>query len=168
MNPKLDALFNEPEKRYLNADELSVLSQYVSSIPERVKVYRQLRDQEIAIVQPVVDAVQPQFPDVDEATFERCVRNLLLILRYSATAMLMEDAAFVEARLKGWLPEMVKAYGTEAVDQKLLDTLAQRLTQALPPQHMSLLKPGFDQARALIIGSREAVNNVSAPLAGIL
>jgi hypothetical protein len=30
MNPTLNALFDEPEKRYLSADDLNLLSQYVA------------------------------------------------------------------------------------------------------------------------------------------
>lgn len=168
MNPKLDALFNEPEKRYLNADELSVLSQYVSSIPERMKVYRLLRDQEVALLQPVADALQQQMPDASEAVLERSVRSGLLILRYAAMAMLMDDEQFVDNRLQGWLPEIAKAYNTQAVDQKLFEILTQRLAQALPPQQMSLLKPCLAKAQALLSSSRETVNSVSAPLAGVL
>lgn len=168
MNPKLDALFNEPEKRYLNADELSVLSQYVSSIPERMKVYRLLRDQEVTLLQPVADALQQQMPELTEAVLERSVRNGLLILRYAAMAMLMDDEQFVDNRLQGWLPEIAKAYNTQAVDQKLFEFLSQRLAQTLPPQQMSLLKPCLAKAQALLSSNRETVNSVSAPLIGVL
>lgn len=168
MNPKLDALFDEPEKRYLNADELSVLSQYVSSIPERMKAYCLLRDQEIALMQPVADTLQQQMPDASEAILERSVRSGLLILRYAAMAMLMDDETFMDERLQGWLPEMAKAYSTQAIDQKLLELMASRLTQALPPQQMSLLKPALAKAQAILKGSRETVDSISAPLSGVL
>lgn len=168
MNPKLDALFDEPEQRYLNADELSVLSQYVSSIPERMKAYRLLRDQEVALMQPIADALVQQMPEASEAALERSVRNGLLILRYAAMAMLMDDAVFVENRLRGWLPEMVKAYNTQAIDQKLFDLLNQRLAQALPPQQMSLLKPGLEKAQALLKNAKVTVEGMPAPLSGVL
>lgn len=168
MNSKLEALFNEPEKRYLNSDELSSLSQYVSSVPERLNVYRQLRDKEVQLLQPVVDTIQQQMPDVAESTLERSVQNMMLILRYSAMAMLVDDLEFMDKRLQGWLPEMVKAFGTQAINQKLFELLNQKLTQALSPQQLNLLKPNLDRAQALMNSSRETVDSVSAPLAGIL
>ncbi|HEY9763756.1 MAG TPA: hypothetical protein V6D07_14585 [Trichocoleus sp.] len=168
MNPKLDALFDEPEKRYLNADELSVLSQYVSSIPERMKAYRLIRDQEIALMQPVADTLQQQMPNASEALLERSVRNGLLILRYAAMAMLVDDEAFMDQRLQGWLPEMAKAYNTQAIDQKLLEIMISRLSQALPPQQMSLLKPSLAKAQAILKNSRETVESISSPLSGVL
>ena len=52
MTFKLDALFDSPDKQYLDANDLSTLSQYVSSIPERMAVYRTLRDWEQGISRP--------------------------------------------------------------------------------------------------------------------
>lgn len=167
MNPKLDALFQEPEKRYLNAEELSVLSQYVSSIPERMKVYRQLRDQEVALLQPIADALQQQMPEAPEATLEQSIRNGLLTLRYVAMAMLMDDEGFVEERLRGWLPEIVKAYNTQATDQKFFELLNQRLAQMLSPQQMSLLKPGLGKALTLLKNSQATLEDSPPSLTGV-
>lgn len=168
MNPKLNALFDEPEKRYLNAEELGLLSQYVSSLPERMAVYQQLRDQEVSLLQPVVDTLQQQQPDIPQATLERCVQNVLLILRYGALAMLIDDPDFMNKRLSGWLPEMVKAFGMQAVSQKLLEMLQRRISQVLSPQQMELLQPSLKQAITIVAGARETVDSVSSPLAGML
>ncbi|MBD0269676.1 MAG: hypothetical protein ICV77_15455 [Cyanobacteria bacterium Co-bin8] len=127
-----------------------------------MKAYRLLRDQEVALMQPVADSLQQQMPDVPEATLEFSVRSGLLVLRYAAMAMLMDDEVFVEERLRGWLPEMVKAYNTEAVDQKLFEALAQRLSQTLPPQQMSLLKPCLEKAKSLLKSVRDTVESVPA------
>ncbi|WOD40704.1 hypothetical protein [Nodosilinea sp. E11] len=162
MTFKLDALFDSPEKQYLDANDLSLLSQYVSSIPERMTVYRTLRDQEIAIMQPIADALQQQGGHA-EALVERSVRNGLMVLRYVAMAMLLDDDAFVEERLRGWLPEMVKAYDTQAVDQQLFQLLQQQLAKVFSPAQVNLLKPNLEKAQDLILNTRETVT-----LAGLL
>jgi hypothetical protein len=164
MTFKLDALFDAPDKQYLDAADLSVLSQYVSSIPDRMAVYRTLRDQEIAIMQPIADALQQQGGH-PEPLVEHSVRNGLMVLRYAAMAMLIDDATFVENRLQGWLPEMVKAYETQAVDQQLFQLLNQQLGKVFSPPQLNLLKPSLDKAQALMLNSRETVN---ATLAGLL
>ena len=115
MTFKLDALFESPDKRYLDANDLSILSQYVSSIPERVRVYRTVRDQEVTIMQAVADTLQQQ-TNQPEDLVERSIRNGLMVLRYVAMAMLLDDQGFIEERLRGWLPEIVKAYETQAID----------------------------------------------------
>jgi hypothetical protein len=164
MTFKLDTLFDEPDKRYLDASDLGILSQYVSSIPERMAVYRTLRDQEIAIMQPIADALQQQGGH-PEALVERSVRNGLMVLRYVAMAMLLDDDGFVEERLQGWLPEMVKAYETQTVDEQLFHLLNQQLGKVFSPAQINLLKPSLDRAKSLMLNPRETVN---ATLAGLL
>jgi hypothetical protein len=164
MTFKLDALFDAPDKQYLDANDLSILSQYVSSIPDRMAVYRTLRDQEIPIMQPIADALQQQGGH-PEPMVERSVRNGLMVLRYAAMAMLLDDSGFVEERLQGWLPEMVKAYETQTIDQQLFQLLQQQLGKVFSPAQLNLLKPSLEKAQSLMLNQRETVN---ATLAGFL
>jgi hypothetical protein len=156
MTFKLDALFDSPDKRYLDANDLSVLSQYVSSIPERVAVYRTVRDQEVAIMQAVADTLQQQ-TNQPEALVERSIRNGLMVLRYVAMAMLLDDQGFVEERLRGWLPEIVKAYETQALDRQLFQLLEQKLASVLTQPQLRLVKPMLDRAQAIMLDTRETV-----------
>lgn len=172
MTFKLDSLFDNADKPYLDANDLTVLSQYVSSIPERIAVYRILRDQEIAIMQPIADALQQRNP-ASEDKVERSVRHGLMVLRYVAMAMLLDDSAFVEGRLQGWLPEIVKAHETQDLDQQLFQFLDQQLAKVLTPAQINLLKPGLTKARDLLLGtSTPSPAPASAmdldPLAGLL
>jgi hypothetical protein len=43
MNFKLDALFDATDKPYLDDNALGVISQYISSVPDRLKVYGLIR-----------------------------------------------------------------------------------------------------------------------------
>ena len=167
MNPTLNALFDEPEKRYLSADDLNLLSQYVGSLPERITVYRQLRTDEVAVMQPVADALQAQFPNVSEAMLKRALQNGMLALRYAAMAMLMEDPTFVTKRLQTWLPEMVAAYGTGDIDQTLHQLLQKQLAQRLTGEQWALLRPGLSAATALLDPTAPPTES-EAPLAGVL
>ena len=170
MTFKLDSLFESAEKPYLDANDLTLLSQYVSSIPERIAVYRILRDQEIAIMQPIADALQ-QRNQAAEDKVERSVRNGLMVLRYVAMAMLLDDSAFVAGRLQGWLPEIVKAHETQELDQQLFQFLDQQLAKVLTPAQVNLLKPGLTKARDLILGSSAPAPTPAVdldPLAGLL
>jgi hypothetical protein len=164
MTFKLDALFDTPDKKYLDASDLSILSQYVSSIPERMAVYRTLRDQEIAIMQPIADVLQQQGGH-SEPMVERSVRNGLMVLRYVAMAMLLDDDNFVEDRLQGWLPEMVKAYETQTIDQQLFQLLDKQLGKVFSPAQFNLLKPSLEKAQGLMLNTRETI---TATLAGLL
>ena len=151
MNAKLEALFNQPERRYLSTAELNQLSQYANSLPERLKVYRQLRDQEIAIMQPVADALETQLPQAPIETIEQCIKRALMVLRYCAMAMLLDDAALVEQRLQGWRPLRADVYNTQAVDQVLYPLLNQRLTEVFAPPQIHLLRPALECGSSLVV-----------------
>lgn len=167
MNPKLQTLFDEPEKRYLGTEELNLLSQYVGSLPERIKVYRQLRDQELSLMQQVADQLQQSIPEASVELQERAIKTALLVLRYSAMAMLLDDPAFVEQRLEGWLRPILAAYETQSVDTVLHELLNQQLTQLLTTQQMGLLAPSLKQAQDMLLQS-DTDSNDNDPLKSLV
>ncbi|TVP66719.1 MAG: hypothetical protein EA342_11005 [Leptolyngbya sp. LCM1.Bin17] len=156
MTLKLDALFDAPGRPYLDTDDLSVLSQYISSIPDRIVVYRILRDQEVEIMQPIADALQ-QVSSQPEMVVERSVRNGLLVLRYVAMAMLLDDPTYLAGRLQDWMAEIAQAYDTQSLDQQLLQLLQQQLAKVLTPAQCRLLQPGLATAQALMQAGQTVV-----------
>ncbi|NJL84939.1 MAG: hypothetical protein HC886_01490 [Leptolyngbyaceae cyanobacterium SM1_1_3] len=150
MNQQLIALFDQPEKRYLNPKELSSLSQYVASLPERIRVYRLLRDNEVKLMQQAVDSLQAQCSQISEKQLERSTVTGLLILRYCAMAMVLDDATFVKQRLQGWLSAVQLAYETVKVDQDLHEMLRQQLGRQFTAQQLSLLEPALKASQVLL------------------
>ncbi|WP_204139342.1 hypothetical protein [Halomicronema sp. CCY15110] len=154
MNPKLEALFDEPEKGYLQADELNALSQFVSSLPERISFYQRLRNEEVTLMQSVADALQQQFPQESEAKLKRSIQNGILMVRYAAMAMLTDDIDMVTKRLESWLPEIVEAYDTKAIDIALYQLIKTQFAGRFSSTQMALLIPGLDAAERLIAGGQ--------------
>jgi hypothetical protein len=151
MNPKLEALFAEPEKGYLQAADLNVLSQFVSSLPERVNLYRRLRNEEV-VLQPIADTLERRFAQESPDKLKRSIQNGILMLRYLAMAMLTDNASLVTQRLESWLPEIMTAFDTQAIDQAFHQLLREQLAGRFTPQQMALLQPGFDAAQILLAG----------------
>ncbi len=141
MHSQLESLFDEAESRYLKPEELSVLDQYVGSIPTRVEVYRRLRDQEILLMQQVADQLQAEFPQEQTEALERSIKNALLALRYCAMAMLLNDESFVQTRLLEWLSKTVQVYNMQAIDTVLYRSLNHHLQKVLTPQQFNLISP---------------------------
>jgi Phycobilisome protein len=150
MNQILNMLFKEPDKRYLTPQELGQLSQYVSSLPERIKIYRQLREQETKLMQAVVDQLSAQHKSLDMAQLGQSAKQAILILRYSAMAMLSGDQELGARRLADWLPTMVEAYQTQTVDELLYPILHDYLARIFPAPHLALLKPALESAQKLL------------------
>ncbi len=156
MNPKLEALFAEPEKGYLKPEDLNLLSQFVSSLPNRINLYRRLRNEEIALLQPVADALERRFPQESPDKLKRAVQNGMLIVRCVAMAMLTDDAALVTQRLKTWLPELITAFDTLTLDQAMQQLIREQFSGRFTPQEMALLLPGLEAATALLSGQSVA------------
>ncbi|NEQ95628.1 MAG: hypothetical protein F6K30_02655 [Cyanothece sp. SIO2G6] len=156
MHPQIESMFDEAEKRYLKPEELGCLNQYVDSIPARLEIYRYLRDHEVEVMQQVADNLEAQFSEEPQATLERCLKNALLILRYSAMGMLLNDETFLHGRLITWLEGTAKAYQTEAIDQVLYQMLNQRLSQLLSPNQVEMIKPHLQLAEGVLVNQRQA------------
>jgi hypothetical protein len=141
MHPQLETIFDEAENRYLKPEELGFLGEYVDSLPERLEAYRSLRDHELSVMQAVADQLQLDLPQQKIELLERSIKNTLLILRYCAMGMLLNDEAFVKEQLLGWLSQTIQVYDTKAIDAVLYRLLNHRLEQTLSPQQLSFLKP---------------------------
>jgi hypothetical protein len=143
MNPVLPLLFQQPSQGYLKPAELTLLGRYVASLPERVKLYRQLRDQETPILQAIVDRLPAALAQSPQPALEQSVKQLALILRYAAMGMLIDDAEFAQRRLADWLPTLMTAYQTQALDRALYQLLHQLLSRLLSEPQWALLKPNL-------------------------
>lgn len=155
MHPRVETIFDEAENRYLNPEELGVLSQYVDSLPARLELYRAMRDNEIAIMQAVADQLQAEFPNEKIESLERSIKNALLVLRYSAMGMLLNDETFITKQLLNWLQKTVQAYNTLAVDTALYRLLDQQLQQQFGPQQLVFLHPMLDAAKQALLGQED-------------
>ncbi len=151
MYTEIAAIFDEAESRYLKADELSVLGQYVGSLPQRLETYQRLRDQELSIMQQVADQLQAEMPQEPTANLERSIKNGLLVLRYCAMSTLLNDDSFVKDRLLNWLSQSTQTYNIQKVDTVLYKLLDQRLNQVFNPQQFSLLAPSLQLAKDALI-----------------
>ena len=151
MHPELDKILNEAESRYLKPEELKSLSQYVSSLPARLETYRQLQEKELEIMQAVASQLEAQLPQEKTSDLERSIQNAILMLRYCAMAMLINDESLVKERLLGWLDGIIETYDSSSRDSKLYRLLNQQLSQALTKQQLSLLKPSLTIAEKTLL-----------------
>ena len=141
MHPQIESIFDEAENRYLKAEELSVLTGYMDSLPQRMEAYQLLRDRELDIMQPIADLLQATLPKVSTTDIERSLKHALLSLRYCAMAMLLNDETFVQERLLNWLVKKIRAYNTHTIDVVLYPLLEQKLADVLNPTQLGFLMP---------------------------
>ncbi|MEX0268135.1 hypothetical protein AB3R30_03245 [Leptolyngbyaceae cyanobacterium UHCC 1019] len=150
MHSQLEAIFDDAESRYLKSDELHLLSQYVESLPIRLNAYRNLRDRELEIMQPVADQLQTQLPNEKIENLERALKTAMLTLRYCAMGLLLNDQSFAQDRLISWLGGTMRLYNIQSINTVLHPLVQQHLSQVLSPQEMDLLAPYLTLAETLI------------------
>ncbi len=151
MIPKIQELINQAQDRYLATDELGLMESYVSSLPDRLKLYKLIRDREIDILQAVADQVSAELPNVTDEELEVGIKNLILVLRYCSMAMLLNDDSFLKERLLNWLEGIMSMRDMRRLNETLYKLLNQGLRQQLSPSQLALLQPLITTAQVTLI-----------------
>jgi hypothetical protein len=151
MIPKIQDLINQAQDRYLAVDELGLMESYVSSLPDRLKLYKQLRDREIDLLQAVADQVPVELPNVTDAELEAGIKNLILVLRYCSMSMLLNDESFLKERLLNWLEGIMSMRDMRRLNETLYKLLNQGLRQQFSPAQLALIQPLITSAQVTLI-----------------
>lgn len=151
MHPELLSLLEKAEQRYLESKEVELYRRHVASLNRRLQTYEVIRDQETSIFQQVADQLIAAFPNEESANLERCLKYWLLIVRYSATAMLINDQSYLQNRLQDWVKSLLETYETHTIDVKLYQLLITVLKKELPKEHIRLFEPVLEKAKDLVI-----------------
>jgi hypothetical protein len=151
MIPKIQELLNQAQDRYLATDELGLMENYVSSLPDRLKLYKLIRDREIDLLQTVADQVPTELPNVTDEDLETGIKNLILVLRYSSMAMLLNDENFLKQRLLNWLEGIMSMRDMRRLNETLYKLLNQVLRQQFSPAQIALIQPLITAAQVTLI-----------------
>jgi Phycobilisome protein len=151
MHPEIEVLLDQAENRFLKAEELIAFKRQAANLAQRLKIYEFLREKEVSIFQPVANKLQKAFPDEKQENLERSLKHWLLVLRYCAMAMLLNDRAFLEQRLLDWLSGLVEAHQTQKIELTICNLLQTRIEEILSEQARAILQPFLDQAQSTLI-----------------
>ncbi|MEG4501567.1 phycobilisome protein [Microcoleus sp. F10-C6] len=151
MHPEIESLLDQAENRFLKGEELIAFKRQAATLAQRLKIYEFLRDKEASIFQPIANQLQETYPDEKQETLERSLKHWLLVLRYCAMAMLLNDRDLLEQRLLDWLSGIVEAHQTQKLEATVCDLLQTRLKELLSEQARAILQPFLDQAQSIVI-----------------
>ena len=153
MHSNIEALVYQAEDHYLQRQEITAFKLHIASLGKRLETYECLRDQEIAIFQPVADRLLEAFPLENPKLLERALKHWLSVMRYCAMAMLTNNPEFLQRRLLEWLTDIVQVHQMESVENTLYQLLQVRLKKVLSEEQLTLVQPFLDQARTTLLGS---------------
>ncbi|MCT7950638.1 phycobilisome protein [Ancylothrix sp. C2] len=151
MHPKIETLIEEAETRYLKPEEIEAFKQYAINIAQSLKTYEFLRENEVKIFQPIADQLVAAFPQVPQETLERSLKHWVLVLRYSAMAMLTNDAQYLETNLLDWLKGLVQTHQSMEIETKLYQLLQNQLKTLMAPPALALLQPFLSKSKTMLI-----------------
>jgi hypothetical protein len=149
---QLVELLSKSEDRYLNSQEIGILQTFVTSLPTRLAVYRHLRDREEYLLQTVADQVDQELPSADQQAMEKAITSLMLVLRYCAMAVLMNnDEAFLKQRVLRWLEQVNTAYDLRRINEVIYRCLNQVINREFTSAELALLQPLLTTAQVTLI-----------------
>jgi hypothetical protein len=154
MHPELLSLLETAEQRYLEPKEIELYRRHAASLNRRLQAYEMLREQETQIFQAIADRLVNALPNESQENLERCLKYWLLIVRYSATAMLINDLSYLQNRLQEWVKGLLETYETYQIDVQVYDLLMQELKNYLSQDDVRLLEPVIQKAKDLIMSNQ--------------
>lgn len=153
MYPEIRDLLYEAEENYLQPKQIERFKDHMSSLVQRQEAYEMLRDNEIAIFQPIADELLAAFPHEKQTSLEKALKHWIAVLRYCAMAMLLNNPEFLQHRLLEWLTDLVQVHQTQAMEMEIYQSLQARLPEFLSNEHMALLQPFITQAQETLLGT---------------
>lgn len=116
MNSSLTKLLADAEGRYLTNEESRSILEYSTSLPARLEALKKIESIEEKLVTETVNYAFNQHPSMKQIpeSYEKGLRDVTLVLRYCAQAMIRNDMRFLEDKLLFWLKTMFKSFSFEA------------------------------------------------------
>jgi hypothetical protein len=158
MYQDLRKLIFQAEDNYLQEAELDTFKTKVNSLAERLETYEILREEEIALFQPIVDRLMQDATEQKPKAIEKAIEHWIAILRYCAMAMLLNDPEYLQHRLLEWLTEQIKAHELQSLETDIYKYLQMRLKKVLSAEQLSLLNPFLEEAKKTLLAPAPSLN----------
>lgn len=159
MKTQIQQILTRAEGRYLSDVEFAALRNWAGGLEERMTAMEELRRAEEAILQIVMKRVVSAYPDFlkrHTAGSEKGIRDITIVLRYAAHAMVIQDMTYLEDNLLSWLNTVLRGIGfTPDFIEDTYGTLESAVRQQLSAKAASLLAPYLEHCRLSLV-SRDA------------
>lgn len=145
MIARLNQMATPTEGRYPTAEEKQTLLDLARGLPERLRAVEAVEQAEDKIVRGIIAGMQrkyPQFPKNHDQGWAKCYRDVQLVLRYAAQAMLHDSKAMLDERLLYWMRTILAASGfTPELVRDAYTLLRDESRRHLPGEAFALMDP---------------------------
>lgn len=139
------ALVRATDGRYASDQELQFFQTYVSTAGTRLRAYQKIQAAEPQIIAQVLGRLKAQKPQLFQIGGQdltaKWQRDTVRVLRYSATALLIDDVKRFEETLLVWFQGIMRAFGAQETCGLTYAVMQLVMTQFLNAEELNLFLP---------------------------
>lgn len=158
MNEKIEKLLSDAEGGYLEATDQSALSEYAASLEDRLRVMRSMQQHESTVVKTTMDRLWEVHPDMKvrhPQAYERGIRDMTLVYRYAAMAMVRDSREFLDQKLLHWFRTIIVAFEMEEPLQFAYAELLGQTEACLSAEDFSWVEPFLQRVQEVLVPAEE-------------
>lgn len=144
INHTLEQRILEADGRYLNAQELYPLEQYLQSYGARLETYQRLSKQSEKLILQALRKLAQTYPELIRQQGARCKYDMTEMLRYIALSILRNDEVFFKEQVMSWFDTIMVAYKRTNQCATAYRYLQEIADSSLPPACSSLIRSYTD------------------------
>jgi len=145
MLSQLEQLSITAEGRYATPQELQPLKNYFPTVSVRLSAYQKIHECEAEIMEQLrlkMIEKQPHLTQLSSVNVKTlCGRDIKIVLRIAAAAMLIDDLNRVRENILLWQRTITKAFKIEDITALAYSTMPEIVEQFLTPEEFTLIKP---------------------------
>lgn len=154
MLSQFKALSNKVDGRYATDAELQFIEDYLSSFSLRKHIYLKLQSLEATIVNEVQERIRASEPKLMERGGQNLAnkwkQDTIRVLRYSAIAVLLDDAELHQERFLFWFQTVMRAFGTQQSCDMTYTIMQDVIQKHLKPLEFQIVQPIIELNRAAL------------------
>lgn len=147
-------LTNKAEGRYATDAELQFIVDYLNSYQLRLTTYQKLQ----VLEEKFVDEAYTQLGDIDPKLLKsgqtdlttKWKRDTMRVLRYSAVALLLDDAELHQERFLFWFQTIMRAFGAQRSCEATYMVMQEVAKEQLSSAEAALLCPILELNRSAL------------------
>jgi hypothetical protein len=152
MLQQLTELCANTDGRYASDAELVFFQDYLQTARLRFSLYQKIQNVEAKLIQQVLTILQEKEPNILKIggtdLTAKWQRDTVRVLRYAATALLIDDPEIFKERMLLWFQTIMKSFKAEQSCEATYDALQRVFREALTPEEAALFCPLLEMSRS--------------------
>ena len=147
---EISELTLETDGRYAIDAELDFLDNYCDSLELRMSAYQKIADSQKQIIDRI-KVVRQEKKGNQEDLPAICRKDLMFLIRYSASALLFDDLERLRTGMLLWHQTISRSFHYEDDSTEIYDFLVQVIPEFVSEEELELVLPVFELNRIVLV-----------------